>query len=134
MATQTAPLKTESREQDAVVRAMQGYVDGVRLGQSQVMRPSFHSAATIFGHYPGGVMASPIQAVFDWIDQNGPSPNLRADFVKVEVLESIAYVQLEVRDLSGALTGGSVRMSDVFTLLQTEEGWKIAHKAFHWHK
>jgi hypothetical protein len=32
-------------------------------------RPGFHEGATIFGHYPGGVMANPIQALFDWIDK-----------------------------------------------------------------
>jgi putative lumazine-binding protein len=133
MATQASALKTETGERDAVMKAMQSYIDGVKLGDSKVMRPGFHEGATIFGHYPGGVMANPIQALFDWIDQNGPSPNLQTEFRKIEVLESIADVHLEVRDLSGAVAGTSVRMSDIFTLLRTDQGWKIAHKAFHWH-
>ena len=29
------------------------------------MRPGFHENDTIFGLYPGGVMANPIQALFD---------------------------------------------------------------------
>jgi putative lumazine-binding protein len=78
-------------------------------------------------------MANPISALFDWIDQNGPSPNLKAEFTKIDVLESIAAVQLEVRDLSGKVAGTSVRMSDIFTLLRTDEGWKITHKAFNWY-
>jgi hypothetical protein len=115
------------------MKAVQSYIDGVRLGDSNVMRSRFHENATIFGHYPGGVMANPIKALFDWIDQNGPSPDLKTEFTKMEVLESIVDVHLEVRDVSGQLAGKSVHMSDIFTLLRTDEGWKITQKAFHWH-
>jgi hypothetical protein len=134
MATQVTALKAELGERDAVMRAMQSYIDGLRLGSSEVMRSGFHEGATISGCVPGGVMANPIRTLFDWIDKNGPSPDLKTEFTKIDVQESIADVHLEVRDLSGALAGTSVRMSDIFTLLRTDEGWKITHKAFHWHK
>jgi hypothetical protein len=98
------------------------------------MRAGFHETGMIFGYYPGGVMANPIQALFDWIDRNGPSPNLKTEFGEIVVRESIASVQLELRDLSGALAGTGVRMSDIFLLLKTDEGWKITQKAFHWYQ
>jgi len=43
-------------------------------------------------------MANPIQALFDWIDRNGPSPNLKTEFGEIAVRESIASVQVELRD------------------------------------
>jgi hypothetical protein len=134
MATQIATATTAVQERDAVLKAMQSYVDGVRLGSSTVMRAGFHDAAMIFGYYPGGVMAHPIQALFDWIDQNGPSPDLKPEFGAIEIRETIATVQLEVRDLSGAAAGTGVRMSDTFLLLRTDSGWKITQKAFHWYQ
>jgi hypothetical protein len=133
MATHVPALKTEDGERDAVIRAMQSYIDGLRVGSSEIMRSGFHEGATISGCVPGGVMASPIKTLFDWIEKNGPSPNLQTEFRKVEVLESIAVVYLEVRDLSGAVAGSGVRMSDIFTLLRTDDGWRITHKAFIWH-
>lgn len=133
MATQVPAFKTENEERDAVIKAMQSYIDGVKLGDSEVMRPGFHEGAAISGCVPGGAMVNPINILFDWIDKNGPSPNLQAEFRKIDVLESIAVVHLEVRDLSGAVAGTRVRMSDIFTLLRTDEGWKITHKAFHWY-
>ena len=51
-------------EKQAVMQAMQSYIDGVRLGNSSIMRSGFHDAAMIFGYYPGGVMTDPIQAAF----------------------------------------------------------------------
>lgn len=133
MATQTAQA-TVATERNDVIRAMQSYIDGVRLGNSTVMRPGFHEAAMIFGYYPGGVMQQPIQALFDWINKNGPSPDLKTEFGDIDVRETIASVQLEVRDLSGALAGTGVRMSDIFLLLRTDAGWKITQKAFHWYQ
>ena len=133
MGTQTAQA-TVSTERDPVMAAMQSYIDGVRLGNSNVMRPGFHEAAMIFGYYPGGVMQQPIQALFDWIDKNGPSADLKTEFGDTDIRETIASVQLEVRDLSGALAGTGVQMSDIFLLLRTDEGWKITQKAFHWYQ
>jgi hypothetical protein len=130
MATQGQALETATR--DDVIRAMQSYIDGLRLGSSETMRPSFHEKATFFGYYPGGVMANPIQSLFDLIDQNGPSPNVQTEFTRVDVLGSIADVHLEVRNVTGAVTGSGADMSDVFVLLRTDEGWKITQKAFHW--
>jgi hypothetical protein len=134
MATQTATAAAARSEQDAVRKAMQSYIDGLRLGKSSVMRPGFHEAATIFGYYPGGTMTHPIQALFEWIDQNGPSPDLKPQFGAIEIRETIASVQLDIQDISGALAGTGVRMSDIFLLLRTDSGWKITQKAFHWYQ
>ncbi len=133
MTPQAAPAQTFVSEYDAIVNTMKGYVDGVRAGRSELMRPAFHPAATFFGHYPGGVMEGPVQPLFDWIDGNGPAPNIESRIVNVEILGTIAYVRLELEGLSGRLAGNGVTMSDIFTLMITGDGWRIVQKAFHWH-
>jgi hypothetical protein len=119
-------------EYDKIVQAIQMYIDGSRQGKSEMMRPAFHSGASFFG-YAGDQLATGIQFLFDWIDKNGPAPNIEPRIVSVDILESIAVVRLEVADWSGNLAGSGVRMSDLFTLLKTPGGWKIIQKAFHWH-
>jgi hypothetical protein len=133
MTTQLATAPTFVSQYDAIIETMKGYLDGVREGKSDLMRPVFHQAATFFGHYPGGVMNGPIQPLFDWVDQNGPAPHITSRFANVQVLGKIAHVHLELEGLSGALAGAEVSMSDVFTLMLTDEGWMIVQKAFHWH-
>jgi hypothetical protein len=123
---------TYGTEYDAVITTMQLYIEGCKQGSSGVMRPAFHERAGFLG-YAGGQLAAGTSFLFDWIDQNGPSPHIRARFVSVEVLESIAAVRLEMDGWSGSLAGRTVRMSDIFTLLKTPSGWRIIHKAFHWH-
>jgi Putative lumazine-binding len=133
MTPQPTPVQTYVSQYDAIIKTMTGYLDGVREGKSELMRPVFHRAATFFGHYPGGVMDGPIEPLFDWVDQNGPAPDMESRFATLQILGKIAYVHLELEGLSGRLAGTGVSMSDVFTLMLTDEGWKIVQKAFHWH-
>ena len=119
-------------EYDAIVRTMQLYIDGSKQGKSERMRPAFHRDASFFG-YAGGQLAVGTQFLFDWIDKNGPAPSIEPRVASVDIIQSIAVVRLEVASWSGHLAGSGVRMSDLFTLLKTPEGWKIIQKAFHWH-
>jgi len=119
-------------EYDAIVSTIQHYIDGSKQGKSALMRPAFHKDASFFG-YAGDQLAAGTQFLFDWIDKNGPAPKIEPRFVSVDIADSIAVVRLEVAGWSGKLAGSDVRMSDVFTLLKTPEGWKIIQKAFHWH-
>jgi hypothetical protein len=120
-------------EYDAIVETMQHYIEGGRAGKSELMRPGFHPDATMVGYAPGALLTGTIQHLYDWIDGNGPAPDIEARFTSVDILDTIAVVRLEVAHWSGELAGADVHMSDAFTLLKTEDGWKISHKTFHWH-
>jgi hypothetical protein len=133
MTPQPAPVQTYVSEYDAIIKTMKCYLDGLREGKSELMRPVFHPAATFFGHYPGGIMNGPIQPLFDWVDQNGAAAEIESRVAAVEILGKVAYVRLELERLSGTLAGAGVTMSDVFTFMLTDEGWRIVQKAFHWH-
>ena len=117
---------------DGIVNIMQMYIDGSKQGKSELMRPAFHPDASFFG-YVGGQLFIGTQSLFDWVDKNGPAPEMEPRLVSVDILESIAVVRLEAAGWSGALAGSGVRMSDLFTLLKMPSGWKIIQKAFHWH-
>ena len=118
-------------EHDAILETMQRYIEGCKQGNSGLMRPAFHADAGFFG-FAGGELAVGMRFLFEWVDKNGPSPQIRPRVVSVDVVESIAAVRLEVDGWSGVLAGPDVRMSDIFTLLKTDTGWKIIQKAFHW--
>ena len=119
-------------EYDAIASTIQMYVDGSKHGKSDLMRPAFHPNASFFG-YAGEQLAVGTDFLFNWIDKNGPAPGIEPRMVSVDILESIAVVHLEVAGWSGSLAGSGVRMSDLFTLLKTQNGWKIIQKAFHWY-
>lgn len=114
-------------EYDQIVQAMQKYIDGSKQGKSELMRPAFHPEASFFG-YAGEQLAVGTQFLFDWIDKNGPAPNIEPRIVSVDILDSIASVRLEVAGWSGNLAGSGVRMSDLFTLLKRRTGGKSSRR------
>ena len=121
-----------STDYDAIVQTIQRYIDGSKSGKSELMRPSFHADASFFG-YAGEQLAVGLPFLFEWIDTNGPAPDVQFRWVSVDILNTVAVVRLEAAGWSGTLAGSGVQMSDVFTLLKMPEGWKIIQKAFHWH-
>jgi hypothetical protein len=127
------PINSYLIEHDAITRTMHLYIAGARAGDAELMRPAFHPEATISGYCQGVEYNGSIEHVFDWINGNGPAPNIEPRFARIEIIESIAIVHLEVQGWSGKLAGGNCRASDVFSLLNRDGAWKITHKLFHWH-
>ena len=120
-------------EHDAITRAMHLYIAGARAGDADLMRPAFHPSATISGYCQGVEYTGSVEHVFRWVNENGPAPNINPRFARIEIIDSIAVVHLEVQRWSGKLAGANARASDVFTLLKCNREWKITHKLFHWH-
>lgn len=120
-------------EHDAITRKVHCYIAGARAGDGQLMRPAFHPSATISGYCQGVEYTGSVEHVFQWINQNGPAPDISPRFARIEIIESIAVVHLEVQHWSGKLAGAQARASDVFTLLKCDGEWRITHKLFHWH-
>jgi hypothetical protein len=109
----TAPVVASYvTDYDAITAVMNTYNEAVRMGKSAVMRASFHPAATFFGHYKGKLFAGPCQILFDWVDGNGPTPDVRIIQASVEIHNTIATVRLEMENLKGKLSvpeGGTLR-------------------------
>lgn len=131
--TDGAPANRYLVEHDAITRTMDRYVAGARAGDGEFMRPAFHEDATISGYCQGVEYSGSIEHVFEWITANGPATNIEVRFARIEIIETIALVHLEVRRWSGRMVGAESRASDVFTLLKIAGEWKITHKLFHWH-
>jgi Putative lumazine-binding len=136
--TETLPANqhadnTYLTEHDAITRTVHRYIAGCRAGDGELMRPAFHPSATISGFCQGVEYSGSVEHVFDWVNQNGPAPDINPRFARIEIVETIAVVHLEVQRWSGKLAGAQARASDVFTLLKCNGEWKITHKLFHWH-
>jgi hypothetical protein len=120
-------------EHDSITRTMHSYIEAARAGEDELMRPAFHPAATISGYCLGVEFGGSVEHVFRWITENGPAPRISPRFARIEIIETIAVVHLEVHGWTGKLVGATARASDVFTLLKCGGQWKITHKLFHWH-
>jgi hypothetical protein len=120
-------------EHDAITRTIDLYIAGGRAGQAELMRLAFHPEATIAGYCFGVEYTGSIEHLFRWVNENGPAPDIEPRFARIEILETIAIVHLEVQGWSGKLAGQNARISEVFTLLKRNGEWLITQKTFHWH-
>ena len=118
---------TNHSEDDAIAQAVQHYIDGATSGKGDDMKPAFHKEATIFGYAGADLFGGPIQLLFDWSDGNGPSKELKARIAKIDLVDTVATVRLELDNLSGS------RYTDLFTMLKVDGQWKIMSKVFHLH-
>ena len=110
---------------DAISSVIQIYVEGGRKGNAAIMKRAFRENATIHGHTDGGLLAGPIQLMFDYITESPPAPNLEAKIVNIDLANTIATARVELTDWLGT------RYTDQFTLLKENGTWTITSKVFH---
>src|SRR5262249_21487099 len=67
-------------EHDSITRTMHCYIAGARAGDADLMRPAFHPTATISGYCQGVEYTGSVEHVFQWINENGPAPNINPRF------------------------------------------------------
>jgi hypothetical protein len=133
-ATALSTSASYTTEYDAITAVMNTYTEGVRTGRSELMRASFHPAATFFGYYRGELLASSCKTLFDWVDGNGPAPDVKVRLVNIDIHQTIAVVRVEMENLKGKLsTSEGATLSDLFQLIKIDGQWKISQKSFHWH-
>ena len=110
---------------EAISSVIQTYVEGGRKGDASIMKNAFRENATIHGHTAGGLLAGPIQLLFDFITDNPPAPNLEAKIVNIDLANTVATARVELTDWLGT------SYTDQFTLLKENGTWIITSKVFH---
>lgn len=122
-----ATTTTTAGDRQAIEQVIQQYIDGGISGRGADMKPAFHDGATIFGYLGPDFIGSPIQGLFDWVDQNPPATGLQSSIAAIDIAGTVALVRLELDDWGGH------RFTDMFTLLKVDGEWKIISKVFHLH-
>jgi len=115
----------KQKDIEAISSVIQTYVEGGRKGDASIMKHAFRENATIHGHTEGGLLAGPIQLMFDFIDENPPAPDLEAKIVNIDLANTVATARVELTNWLGT------RYTDQFTLLKENGAWTITSKVFH---
>ncbi len=110
---------------EAISSVIQIYVEGGRKGDASIMKRAFRENATIHGHTDGGLLAGPIQILFDWVAENPPATELEAKIVNIDLAHTIATARVESTNWLGN------RFTDQFTMLKEDGAWTITSKVFH---
>lgn len=116
------------KDYQAIAETLQDYVDGARVPRADQMRSAFLTSGKIFGHLGDHMLADPIEALFEWHEENGPATEVVAQFSILDVCETIAVVRVEADNWTGH------RFTDYMSLLKVDDKWQIVNKIFHNHE
>ena len=109
----------------AIEEAIGKYIEGGRAADSSIMKPVFHENAQMSGPEEDRAFSGPIQALYDYVDSNGPAPDLEMRIVNVTVSdERAASVVLHADHWHGK------NFTDHFQLLKIDGTWKILSKIY----
>ena len=122
-------MSNSARNDDAeqIGALMQTYIEGARSGSSDDMRPVFHELATICGYVGPDLFAGPIGMFYEWHDNNGAAPDIRAGELQVDIEGTAATARIEIDNWTGH------RFTDFFTLVKVDGRWQVLSKVFYLH-
>ena len=114
-------------EYERITMPIEQYAQGAIEGKSTIMRQGFHPAAQIYGYLDGDLMADPIQALYDYVDQHPPASDLGYVIRSVDRCGGAASARIEISNWH------EHTFTDFFTLLRIDGQWKITNKIFAQH-
>ena len=111
--------------EDAVVTVAL-YVEGLRMGNVTVLSQAFHKDAIMYGYPDGKLLHGPIKNLYDFVEKNGPAPNIktRIDVLAITPTTAVLRVDME-NDALGA------NYTDFHTLIKLDGTWYIIAKVYH---
>ncbi len=126
------PIQADSKVQElpavakkAIEEVVGKYIEGGRAADSSIMKPAFHENAQMSGPAEDGAFSGPIQALYDFVDSNGPATDLDMRIVSITISdERAASVVLQPDPWHGK------NYTDHFHLLKIDGSWKIMSKIY----
>lgn len=109
--------------EDAVVTVAL-YVEGLRVGSVAILSQAFHKDVTMYGFTDGELLVGPIKNLYDFVEKNGPAPNIKTRIDVLSIAPTTAVVRVDMENYSvGA------NYTDFHTLVKLDGTWYIIAKA-----
>lgn len=127
MAANTKTVPTA--EYDAVIKAADTYVEGLRVGSPEVVAGAFHKDAVMYGFInppKPDMLAGPIGNLYTFIKENGSAPNIKTRNDVLAITQTTAVVRI---DMEGDAAGADY--TDFLTLIKIDGRWQAIAKVFH---
>lgn len=110
-----------------VSAALQPYIDAARTGRATASRAIWHDHARIAGAVDGAFMVLTPDELIGWANGVGPSPNMAANIVSLDVAGQAAAARIEFTGWAG------FRFTDFFVLNRQAGQWQVTGKVYDAH-
>ena len=117
--------KIKVSDYEEVLKVVEQYTAGCKVGKSEVMKSAFHPAAIMYGYLNGQLFDGSIQALYDAVDKFGESPDTKSRIDILAIEGTSASVRVTIEDWHG------LAFTDFHSLLKIDGKWQIIAKVFH---
>jgi len=128
MNAQTLTKDTQSfNEYQAIVEALQPYIQSAQNGDGPLGRSAFYDHAHIVGSIDGSFSNATADEFGEAITATGKSPNVQHQIAWIDISGPAAAAKVEFLDWAG------LRFTDFFVLYKQDGEWKISGKVYDSH-
>lgn len=114
-------------EYQAVVEALQPYIDSAKTGDGNLTRRAFYDHAHIVGSVNDRFNNADLNTFVKGINNGGPSPSVQHHIAWVDISGPAAAAKIEFINWRG------YRFTDFFVLYKHDGQWKISGKVYDSH-
>jgi len=109
-----------------VLAVVQGYVDGLRAGNVEQLRKTFHKDAVMYGHLADSLSEGSIDNLYTYIEKFGSAPNIKTHLSVLHKTPTTAIVRVEMEH-----DAADEDFTDYHSLIKIDGQWKVVAKLFH---
>ena len=114
-------------EYQAIVQALQPYIQNASTGDGKKMRESFYDHALVVGSIGGKFNKLDLDGFEKAITDSGPAPKVKHHIAWIDISGPAAAAKVEFVDWGG------LRFTDFFVLYKHDGEWKISSKVYDTH-
>lgn len=111
---------------DAVISVVQGYVDGLRSGDVEQLKKTFHKDAVMYGHLKDSFSEGSIDNLYYYVKNFGSAPNIKTHLSVLHKTPTTAVVRVEMES-----DAANEDFTDYHSLVKVDGAWKVVAKLFH---
>ena len=114
------------QDYDDVLAVVQGYVEGLKTGDVEQLKKTFHKDAIMYGHLPEGLSQGSVENLYTYVEKFGAAAKIKTHLTVLHKTPTTAIVRVEMeRDAADE------DFTDYHSLIKVDGEWKVVAKLFH---
>jgi hypothetical protein len=117
------------QDYEDVLGVVKGYVEGLRIGNIEQLKKTFHKDAVMYGHLENELSGGSINNLYAYVEEFGGAPNIKTHLDVLHKTSTTAVVRVEMEG-----DAANEDFTDYHSLIKIAGEWKVVAKLFHLYK
>jgi len=114
------------QDYEDVLAVVKGYVEGLRTGNVEQLKQTFHKDAVMYGHLKDGLSEGSIDNLYTYVEEFGAAANIKTHLDVLHKTSTTAIIRVEMES-----DAANEDFTDYHSLIKIDGQWKVVAKLFH---